>query len=55
MTLSKRERAIRFLELDDEPDKCPIFTFGFETSGWGMEQYYASEGGAGSDTLVKRS
>jgi len=43
MTLSKRERIIRFLELDDEPDKCPIFTFGFETSGWGMEQYYASE------------
>jgi hypothetical protein len=43
MTLSKRERVIRFLELDDEPDKCPIFTLGFETSGWGMQQYYNSE------------
>ncbi len=43
MTFSKRERVIRFLELDDEPDKCPIFTFGFETTGWGMQQYYNSE------------
>jgi hypothetical protein len=32
MVLSKRERVIRTLELDDEPDMCPIHYLGFERS-----------------------
>ena len=30
MVLSKRERVIRTLELDDEPDMVPIHNMGFE-------------------------
>ena len=43
MKLSKRERMLKFLELDDQPDKCPVFTFGFEVAGYGMKQYLESE------------
>lgn len=43
MTLSKRERMLKFLELDDEPDKCPVFTYGFEVAGYGYKQYIESE------------
>ncbi|MHA1729613.1 MAG: hypothetical protein ACTSWY_12925 [Promethearchaeota archaeon] len=43
MALSKRERMLKFLDLDDEPDKCPVFTFGFEPAGFGMKQYIESD------------
>ncbi len=33
MVLSKRERVIRTLELDDEPDMVPIHFLGFEKTG----------------------
>lgn len=34
---------LKFLELDDEPDKCPVFTYGFELAGYGYKQYLESE------------
>ena len=33
MVLSKRERVIRTLELNDEPDMIPIHYLGFERTG----------------------
>ncbi|MFW9896339.1 MAG: uroporphyrinogen decarboxylase family protein [Candidatus Thorarchaeota archaeon] len=33
MVLSKRERVLRTLELNDEPDKVPIHSLGFERTG----------------------
>ena len=42
MTLSKRERVIRTLELE-EVDKCPIYYMGMEQRGWTYQQYLKSE------------
>lgn len=42
MTLSKRERVIRALERDDEPDKVPIHSLGFEPTGTSYEYYLKS-------------
>jgi hypothetical protein len=39
MTLTKRERVFRTLELDGEPDKVPINVFGFEHTGTSFQAY----------------
>ena len=43
MTLSKRERVIRTLELDGEPDIVPIHYFGFERTGGSYQSFLNSE------------
>ena len=43
MTLSKRERVLRALELDGEPDLVPINVFGFEQTGTSFQAYKSSE------------
>lgn len=43
MGLSKRERVIRTLELDGEPDVVPIFNSGFEQSGISFQYYLKSK------------
>lgn len=43
MALSKRERVIRALERDDEPDMIPIHTLGFERTGTSYQWYLESE------------
>ncbi|MFW9878017.1 MAG: uroporphyrinogen decarboxylase family protein [Candidatus Thorarchaeota archaeon] len=42
MTLSKRERVIRTLELE-EVDKCPIYYMGMEQRAWTYQQYLKSK------------
>ncbi len=42
MVLSKRERVFKTLELDGEPDKVPIFLFGFEQTGTSFQAYKKS-------------
>ena len=42
MVLSKRERIIRTLELDDEPDMVPIHYFGFEQTGSSFQAFKQS-------------
>jgi len=43
MVLSKRERVIRTLELDGEPDMIPIHTLGFEPTGTACQEFLKSE------------
>jgi hypothetical protein len=43
MVLSKRERVFKALELDEEPDMVPIFTFGFEQTGPSFQAFKNSE------------
>ncbi|MHA1987855.1 MAG: uroporphyrinogen decarboxylase family protein [Promethearchaeota archaeon] len=43
MVLSKRERVIRALERDDEPDIIPIHTLGFEPTGTSYQHYIESD------------
>ncbi|MHA2006150.1 MAG: uroporphyrinogen decarboxylase family protein [Promethearchaeota archaeon] len=43
MVLSKRERVIRTLERDDEPDKVPIHYLGFEPTGTSYEIFLESD------------
>lgn len=43
MVLSKRERVIRTLELDGEPDVIPIHTLGFEPTGTACQEFLKSE------------
>ncbi len=43
MVLSKRERVIRALERDDEPDKIPIHYLGFERTGTAYQQFLESD------------
>lgn len=43
MTLSKRERVFRTLELDDEPDMIPIHNLGFEKTGTAYQSFLKSE------------
>jgi len=47
MVLSKRERVIRTLELDDEPDMVPIHFLGFERTGAAYQHFKTSVRGAG--------
>ena len=42
MVLTKRERVIRTLELE-EPDLIPIHTFGFEQTGTSFQAFKQSE------------
>ncbi|GAH50686.1 unnamed protein product, partial [marine sediment metagenome] len=42
MTLTKRERVFRTLELD-EPDMVPIHTLGFEQTGKSFQDYQNSD------------
>ncbi|KKK44365.1 hypothetical protein LCGC14_1331330 [marine sediment metagenome] len=43
MVLSKRERVIRTLERDDEPDKVPIHYLGFERTATAYQQFLESD------------
>ena len=43
MGLSKRERVIRTLERDDEPDKIPIYYNGFERTGTSYQHFIESD------------
>jgi len=43
MVLSKRERVIRALERDDEPDMVPIHYLGFERTGTAYQQFLESD------------
>ena len=43
MVLSKRERVIRTLELDDEPDVCPIHFLGFERSNTAYQTFLKTD------------
>lgn len=43
MTLSKRERVFKALELDGEPDMVPINVFSFEQTGTSFQAYKNSE------------
>jgi hypothetical protein len=43
MSLSKRERVLKCLELDREPDLVPINVFGFEHTGTSFQVYKQSE------------
>ncbi|TXT62387.1 MAG: Methylated-thiol--coenzyme M methyltransferase [Promethearchaeota archaeon] len=42
MSLSKRERVLKTLELDGEPDKVPIHYFGFEQTGTSFQAFSRS-------------
>lgn len=42
MTLSKRERVFKALELDGEPDMVPIHYFGFEQTGSSFQAFKQS-------------
>ncbi|MFX0140485.1 MAG: hypothetical protein ACFFDN_42995, partial [Candidatus Hodarchaeota archaeon] len=43
MTLTKRERVFRTLELDGEPDMVPIHYFGFEQTGTSFQAFAKSD------------
>lgn len=43
MVLSKRERVIRTLEHDDEPDIIPIYTLGFERTGTTYQHFLETD------------
>ncbi|MFW9936472.1 MAG: uroporphyrinogen decarboxylase family protein [Candidatus Thorarchaeota archaeon] len=53
MTLSKRERVFKTLELDGEPDKVPIHCFGFEQTGLSFQAFKNSEEWAKNESIVK--
>ncbi|MHA1256405.1 MAG: uroporphyrinogen decarboxylase family protein [Promethearchaeota archaeon] len=53
MVLSKRERVLRTLENDGEPDKVPIFHFGFEQTSTTFQAYQNSKEKEESVTWVQ--
>jgi len=53
MVLSKRERVIRTLELDDEPDIIPIHTLGFEKTGTAYREFLKSDEYEKNKKLIK--
>ncbi|MHA2399587.1 MAG: uroporphyrinogen decarboxylase family protein [Promethearchaeota archaeon] len=55
MTLSKRERVIRALERDDEPDKIPIQYLGFERTGSSYQEFLESDEYKENETFVENS
>ncbi len=55
MVLSKRERVIRTLELDDEPDMVPIHSLGFEPTGTSNQCFLKSDEKKELETIVKFS
>ena len=55
MVLSKRERVIRTLELDDEPDVVPIHTLGFERTAKSYQDFQISDEFSKNETFIKNS
>ena len=55
MVLSKRERVIRTLERDDEPDIIPIQTLGFERTGSSYQEYLESDEYKENETTIKNN
>lgn len=55
MVLSKRERVIRALERDDEPDIIPIQSLGFEKSSRSNQEFLQSDEYKDHETHVKNS
>ena len=55
MVLSKRERVIRALERDDEPDKIPIQCSGFERTGTSYQNFLVSDEYKKNKTFIKNS
>jgi hypothetical protein len=53
MVLSKRERVIRTLELDDEPDVCPIHFLGFERSNTAYQTFIKTDEFTKNHTVIK--
>jgi hypothetical protein len=55
MALSKRERVIRALERDDEPDKIPIYYDGFERTGTSYQYFIESAEFKENNTYIENS
>ncbi len=55
MVLSKRERVIRTLELDDEPDRVPITTIDFEKTCTAYQHFIKTEEYNKSKLFIKNS
>lgn len=55
MVLSKRERVIRALERDDEPDKIPIYYDGFERTGTSYQYFIESAEFKENNTYIENS
>ena len=55
MVLSKRERVIRALERDDEPDMIPIHYLGFERTSTAYQQFLESDEFKENKTFIKNS
>jgi hypothetical protein len=55
MVLSKRERVIRTLELDDEPDVVPIHTLGFERTAKSYQDFQDSDEFSKNEMFIKNS
>ncbi|MBD3255835.1 MAG: hypothetical protein GF383_12130, partial [Candidatus Lokiarchaeota archaeon] len=53
MVLSKKERVLRTLELDGEPDMVPIFNMGFEPTGKAFLDFQSSKEKSKYDGFVK--
>ncbi|MBD3197319.1 MAG: hypothetical protein GF317_19850 [Candidatus Lokiarchaeota archaeon] len=53
MTLSKRERVLKTLELNGEPDLVPIHTLGFEPSGKSFQVYLNSKEKEQCETKIR--
>jgi len=55
MVLSKRERVIRALERDNEPDLIPIHYLGFERTGTAYQQFLGSKEYKANETYVENN
>ena len=55
MVLSKRERVIRTLERDDEPDIIPIHYLGFERTGSSYQEFLESDEYKENETYIENS
>jgi len=55
MVLSKRERVIRALERDNEPDLIPIHYLGFERTGTAYQQFLESKEYKANETYVENN
>ncbi|MFX1376746.1 MAG: uroporphyrinogen decarboxylase family protein [Promethearchaeota archaeon] len=53
--MSKRERVIKALERDDEPDKIPIHCSGFERTGTSYQDFLESSEYRRNQTFIKNS
>ncbi|MHA1915170.1 MAG: uroporphyrinogen decarboxylase family protein [Promethearchaeota archaeon] len=55
MALSKRERVIRTLERDEEPDMIPIHYLGFERTGTSYQEFLDSQEYKENETHIKNN